>query len=332
MNFPFFHDEGNASGPAFILRCEIWRSGHASGVSERPWHWSERLNGLNSLESGAKLDAAAASVFAPRCNVTLIRIWNECQHWLTLDSTWVSVTDLKYRLTMQTLMKWGELFPAIKCATANLQMLSVEIAQLPPFVAIRNLGEAVEFRVTQFVEASRTGGSKEWLAALALGLCRVKFSNDEETRRLRTVAQRLHQTSWSTFAHLDVTPYVEGAPAGEPFTPKVLWQDAKLYIAAQSTVRLYKDLADVIGPPVRPTSRIADALSACIDRTPEFVAEYLEAHFGVDVATPNFRLQRTESTEATDTDAKRIHQSHRRRRWRATRWCWRRCCRCRYSH
>jgi len=295
-----FPDEGNASPSIHpsLRNLALWPR---IGVSERP-ALERTIEWLNSLESGAKLDAAAAKRVRTALQRDPVRIWNECQHWLTLDSTWVSVADLKYRLTMQTLMKWGELFPAIKCATANLQMLSVEIAQLPPFVAIRNLGETVEFRVTQFVEAPRTGGSKEWLAALALGLCRVKFSNDEETRRLRTVAQRLHQTVWSTFAHLDVTPYVEGAPAGEPFTPKVLWQDAKLYVAAQSTVRLYKDLADELARPFD-HKQIADAISACIDRTPEFVAEYLEAHFELD-AQPELPAQSTESTEATDKDAK----------------------------
>ena len=295
-----FPDEDNSSPSIHtsLRNLGLWLR---IGVSERP-ALERTIEWLNSLESGAKLDAAAAKRVRTALQRDPVGIWHECQHWLTLDSTWVPVADLKYRLTMQSLMKWGDLFPAIKCATANLQMVSVEVAQLSPFVTIRNLGEAVEFRVTKFVEAPRTGGSKEWLPALALGLCRVKFSNDEETRRIRTVAQRLHQTAWSTFAHLDVTPYVDGAPAGEPFTPKVLWQDAKLYVASQSTVRLYKDLADEMARPFD-HKQIADAISACIDRTPEFVAEYLQAHFELD-AQPELPAQRAESTEAADKDAK----------------------------
>ena len=125
---------------------------------------------------------------------------------------------------------------------------------------------------------------------------------------IRTVAQRLHQTAWSTFAHLDVTPYVEGAPAGEPFTPKVFWQDAILYVAAQSTVRLYKDLADEMARPFD-HKQVADAIAACIDRTPEFVAEYLEAHFELD-AQPELPAETTaemksgvdESTENNQAD------------------------------
>ncbi len=268
------------------------------GVSERP-ALERTIEWLNSLETGTKIDAAAAKRVRTVLQRDPLRVWNECQHWLTLDSTWVSVADLKYRLTMQSLMKWGELFPAIKAATANLQMVGVEVAQLPPFVTIRNLGDAVEFRVTRFIQAPRTGGSKEWLAALALRLCRVKLSNDEETHRIRTVAQRLQQTEWNTFAHLDVTPYVEGAPAGEPFTPKVLWQDAKLYVASQSTVRLYKDLAEELARPFD-HNQIADAIVACIDRTPEFVAEYLEAHFELD-AQPELPVQGTEPAKETES-------------------------------
>jgi hypothetical protein len=221
---------------------------------------------------------------------------------LTLDSTWVTIADLKYRLTMQSLKKLGELFPAIKGATANLQMLSLEAAQFPPFAFIPNLGDVVEFRVTRFVPCSNTGGPKEWLPALALGLCRVKLSSDEETHRIRSIAQRLHQTEWNTFAHLDVTPYVEGAPAGEPFTPKVLWQDAKLYVASQSTVRLYKELADELARPFN-DNQIANAIAACIDRTPEFVAEYLEAHFILD-AQLELPAPATEPTGQAETATK----------------------------
>jgi hypothetical protein len=112
-------------------------------------------------------------------------------------------------------------------------------------------------------------------------LCRVKFSNDVETSRTRSVAHRLYQTEWITFAHLDVTPYIEGEPAGEPFTPKVLWQGSKLYVASQSTVRLYKDLADELARPFD-HKQVTDAIAACIDRTLEFVAEYVEAHFDLD--------------------------------------------------
>jgi len=274
-----FPDEDNSSPSIHtsLRNLGLWLR---IGVSERP-ALERTIEWLNSLETGSRLDAAAAKRVRAALQRDPVRIWNECQHWLTLDSTWVAVEKLNYRLTMQSLMKWGELFPAIKSATANLQMLSVDVAQLPPFLAIRNLGDAVEFRVTKFVEAPQVGGSKEWLAALALGLCRVKFSNDEETHRIRTVAQRLHQTAWSTFVHLDVTPYVENAPAGEPFTPKVLWQDARLYVASQSTVRIYKDLADELARPFD-HKQVTDAIAACIDRTPEFVAEYLEAHFELD--------------------------------------------------
>jgi len=274
-----FPDEDNNSPTvhASLRNLPLWPR---IGVSERP-ALERTIDWLKSLESGAKLDATAAKRVRSALQRDPVRIWNECQHWLTLDSTWQPVETLRYRLTMQALMKWGELFPAIKSATANLQMLSVDVAQLSPFVAIRNLGEAVEFRVTRIVESSGKKEPREWLNELADGLCRAKFSNDEDTRRVRAAANRLRQTTWRAFTHLDVTPYVEGAPAGEPFTPKALWQDVNLYVAGQSTVRLYKELADELARPFS-HPQVSDAISACIDRTPEFVAEYLEAHLELD--------------------------------------------------
>ena len=291
-------DNGSSSIHPSLRNLALWPR---VGVSERP-ALERTIEWLNSLESGAKLDAAATKRVRAALQRDPVRVWNECQHWLTLDSTWVAVADLKYRLTMQSLKKLGELFPAIKSATANLQMLSLEVAQFPPFASIPNLGDAVEFRVTRFVPGSNLGGPKEWLSALALGLCRVKLSSDEETHRIRSIAQRLHQTEWNTFAHLDVTPYVEGAPAGEPFTPKVLWQDAKLYVASQSTVRLYKELADELARPFN-DNQIANAIAACIDRTPEFVAEYLEAHFVLD-AQLELPAPATEPTGQAETATK----------------------------
>lgn len=251
------------------------------GVSERP-ALERTLEWLNSLEEGTRLDATVAKRVRAALQRDSVRIWSECQHWLTLDSTWAPVGNLKYRVTMQSLMKWGELFPAIKGATANLQMLSVDVAQHPPFSTIQNLGDAVEFRVTRFTPAPpRTGCPKEWLEALAVGLGRVKLSSNEETQRVRGVAQRLQQTVWRSFDHLNVTPYVEGTPSGEPFTPKVLWQGTELYVAGVPTVSLYKELADELARPFE-HKQVADAIVACIDRTPKFIAEYLDAHFDLD--------------------------------------------------
>ncbi len=310
-----FPDEDNNSPTvhASLRNLPLWPR---IGVSERP-ALERTIEWLKSVESGAKLDATAAKRVRSALQRDPVRIWNECQHWLTLDATWERVESLKFRITMQSLMKWGELFPAIKCATANLQMLSVDVAQLHPFLGIRNLGDAVEFRVTRIVETPGSSEPRPWLAELAEGLCRVKLSNDDDTRRVRTAAQRLQKTTWRSFAHLDVTPYVEGAPAGEPFTPKALWQDVALYVAGQSTVRLYKELADELARPFSYT-QVSDAIAACIDRTPEFVREYLEAHFELDAqpelqpAQPSGPASKTEtqepdeaspeSAEGTDTE------------------------------
>ncbi|MBU6410220.1 MAG: hypothetical protein KGR98_07520, partial [Verrucomicrobia bacterium] len=268
------------------------------GVSERP-ALERTIEWLKSLESGVKLDATAAKRVRAALQRDPVRIWNECRHWLTLDSTWEHVESLKFRITMQSLTKWGELFPAIKSATANLQMLSVDVTQLHPFTGIRNLGDAIEFRVTRIVEPPDKGGQRTWLTKLAEGLCRVKLPNDEDTKRVKTAAQRLRQTAWRAFVHLDVTPYVEGAPAGESFTPKALWQDTNLYVASQSTARLHKELADELARPFS-HPQISDAIAACIDRTIEFISDYLEAHFDLD-AQPELPALATEAAKGVES-------------------------------
>jgi hypothetical protein len=271
------------------------------GVSERP-ALEHTIEWLKSLASGTKLDISAARRIRAALQRDPIRIWNECGCWLSLDSTWEDTRALKYRLTMQGLMKWGELFTSIKTATANLQMLGADVAQLSPFDRMLNLADAVEFRVTRFNEPSPTTKKREWLASLADGLARAKFPNDEDTGRVRSMAQRLQKTSWRSFTQLDVTPYVEGAPSGAPFTPKSLWQGENLYVTDQPTVRLYRELTDELA---RPFSHppVSDAIAACIDRSSDFVSEYLQAHFELDSQVEAPKPPEVDAKAATETVA-----------------------------
>jgi len=142
---------------------------------------------------------------------------------------------------MQGLMKWGELAPAIKRSAANLQMLNVEATLLPPFAGIRNLGDAVELRITKCIQSGAKKAPVAWLIELAANLCRIKLAHEEESTRVRTLAQRLFQTERCPFAKLEVTPYVDGQPAGEPFAPKALWHETTLFVSNISAAKLHKN-------------------------------------------------------------------------------------------
>jgi hypothetical protein len=251
------------------------------GVSERP-AFERTLEWLKSLKTGESLDATAARRVRVAIQRDSVRIWMECGHWLSLDSTWERTDTLKFRVTMQSLVKWGDLFPAIKRATAGLQTLSAELTQRAPFASIPDLSEVVEFRVTRFDQEEDAGDqSRKWLPALAEALSRVRLPNEDETVRIRSIAARLLNTGWFTFTRLDVTPYVEGTPAGGPFNPKVLWQDVYLYVTTGAMVDVFRELADELARPFSHT-QISNAVAACIDRTPAFVAGYFASNFELD--------------------------------------------------
>lgn len=121
----------------------------------------------------------------------------------------------------------------------------------------------------------------EWLRPLADGLCRVKLSDGAATAKVREVARRLLNTTWQTVSRLEVTPYIDGTPAGEPLMPKVLWSGSTLYLADQSTVRLLRELKEELTRPFG-ESEVMEAVADCIDRDEEFVREYLAANFELE--------------------------------------------------
>lgn len=249
------------------------------GISERP-AVEKTVEWLQSLPTGKKLDAAELKRVRFALQRDPVRIWHACGHWLTLDNTWASVGQLKFRLTMQGLTRWSDLSPSVKTATANFQMLGEETTQLDPFTRLQNLADAVQFRVTR-CDGGEPSPMPGWLDELASSLCRVQLGSEEETQRIRAVAQRLLASQWRRFTTIDVTPYVDGDPAGEATSPKAFWSSDQVFVASLPMARLHKDLADEISRPFAQNA-IATAVAACIERAPDFVREYLGNSFTLD--------------------------------------------------
>ncbi len=250
------------------------------GVPERP-ALEKSLEWLKTLKSGTRLDGA----FYKRANLALSRggrrVWDELGHWLSLDQTWEPVTDLKYRVSMRNLTRWEKLSAPTKRASADLRMLHGEVAEELPFTVSRPLAEAISMQVTNVQLISDRARRVEWLKPLAEGLSRVKLPDEAITTKVREVARRLLNTIWQTVSLLEVTPYIDRTPAGEPLMPKVLWSETKLYVADQSTVRLYRELKDELARPFGESS-VMEAVAHCIDRDADFVREYLAANFELD--------------------------------------------------
>jgi len=250
------------------------------GVAEKP-AFERSVGWLQSLASGGRIDAAVSTRLRLMLQREPSRVWFECKHWLSLDQAWEPIARLSNRQTMLNLGRWEGLVPAVKRATADFRMLPEAIYQQPPFGVLRDLMEIVEFRVTD-IRAEATADSKPWLAGLGGGLCRVRFNDEERMQRVRSAGQRLAETVWRRFSLLEVTPYVDAAPAGVPCFPRVLWRDETLYVTSGvSLAKLHRDLADELSRPFGDRS-VADAITACIERSADYVAEYLADQFVLD--------------------------------------------------
>jgi hypothetical protein len=251
------------------------------GVPERP-ALEKSLEWLKTLAAGTRLEGVSHR----RATVALTRggrrVWEELGHWLSLDQTWEPVTALKYRVSMRNLTRWEKLSVPTKCAAADLRMLHGEVAEESPFTITRPLAEAISMQVTSVQPISVRPRRVEWLQPLAEGLSRVKLPDEVNMAKMREVARRLLNTSWQTVGLLEVTPYIDGTPAGEPLMPKVLWSETKLFVTDQSTVRLYRELKDELARPFGESS-VMEAVAHCLDRDADFVREYLAANFELDV-------------------------------------------------
>jgi hypothetical protein len=161
-------------------------------------------------------------------------------------------------------------------------MLQGDVAEEAPFTLARPLAEVIEMEVTHVQPIAGRARRADWLQPLAEGLCRVKLADEATTAKVREVARRLRKTTWQTVSRLEVTPYIEGTPAGEPLMPKVLWSETNLYVADQSTVRLYRELKEELTRPFAEAS-VMEAVAYCIDRSAESVGEYLAANFELEV-------------------------------------------------
>jgi hypothetical protein len=254
------------------------------GVPERPTV-DLIIDWLKELESGQTLDAQDIKRVRAAQKRCPVRVWSECGHWLTLDNTWAPVSQISYRRTMQGLTKYGELFPGVRSKTADLSNLSADVYDQPPFNALTNLGDAIEHRITEVQQDLPEALPKLWLVALAQGLRRVKLPNQEQTIQVRDVACRLAGSAWQPFHLLKVTPYIAGTPAGQPFSPDVLWQDRTFYVRDGRPAKLFNAIADELARPFG-LAEIGEAIRACMERDPAFVEEYLENAFTLDAAVP----------------------------------------------
>src|SRR5439155_14599489 len=240
-------DEEDVPGAALVhssvRHLVLW---HKIGVAERPTA-DLAIGWLRSLPSGQTSSQDEARRVRSLLSRHAARIWDECEHWLNLEGEWVPVSDLAYSLTMRSLIPWKHLFSAIKERTADCQMLSTEICERPPFSGLADLSNSVEDRFADELTELPVPQRKPWLSALGRVLGRIVLDDEEGTKRIRWLADRLAGTAWQVVSDLETVPYVAGAPAGAPRRCDALWKDSLLYVADRSAAKTAKAVSLELG-------------------------------------------------------------------------------------
>ena len=271
-------DEEDAPGAAVIhpaiRNLSLWAK---VGVAARPTgdlslKW---LAGIPSNKKLSKDELRRVRAILPRYAE---RIWTECRHWLNLGGEWVPVEQLAYKLTMQTLIPWANLFRPVKQKTADLQKLTVEMCERQLFAQLTTLANCIEDRFEKEIVESGTAVAKPWIVALGSGLARVELDDETESQRLRELGDCLSHTRFQTVAALETTPYIDGVPSGTPRRIDVLWKDMTLYVGNKSMAKMAIIIAQELGRHFGRTD-VTDAIKLCFERDPVFVNEYLEENF-----------------------------------------------------
>ena len=274
----------------------LWRK---IEIAERPTA-DLAVQWLMALPSGKVLPQDDARRVRALLTRHAARIWSECGHWINLAGEWAPVETLAYALSMQSLVAWSHLHEWVKKKTADLQRLSVETVEAPPFSALPPLAAHIEDRFHRKAPATVSAERRAWLNQLGIELRRIQLEDQSEATRIRELAADLAATSWQTTPGLEIIPYIDGTPAGVPRRAEVIWLDRVLYAEDRPLAKLARSVAQELGRSFR-RQEIADAIKLCFDRPLEFVIDYMEENFKLaprEVTAPTS----TADEEAADND------------------------------
>ena len=257
-----------------VNHLTLWRK---IGVAE--WPTAElAINWLRSMPTNKSLDPGDIRRIRLLLTRYPIRIWEECGCWLNLVSEWTNVDSLSYSLTMQSLIHWQHLHPWAKQKTADLQHLSAEMTNKPPFSRLPTLATCVEDRRNSDSMISEDVKLIEWLKVLGHELSRIQLKTAEDTQRVRNLAKNLARTEMRETLCLEIIPYINGTPAGTPRKTDVLWHNHTLYVERLPNAKLARRVPEEIGK-VFGLPNIKSALDYSFERSADAIKDYIAENF-----------------------------------------------------
>lgn len=278
-----FADEVDVPGAPTVLRAvadlSLWRK---LEVAERPTV-ERAIEWLGALPHGQRLCKNDLRIVKAILARHATRVWESCNAWLNLAGEWVGIDSLEYRLTTNDYPAWSQVHEWVKQKTADLRGIADEAVDGVQFSALRSLGACIDEQLDRLTTDRGTTRSCRWLNAVGELLSRVEPDLEEDTERIRAIARRLEQTQWQSAPGLEVTPYIDGTPAGTRRRVEVLWRDTTLYVDELSEARLAKLVPQEIArgfdwSPIRST------LDYAFERSPEQVRDYIEQNFTLSPA------------------------------------------------
>ena len=294
--FRFIDQDGIPDSPTIhpaISELMMWPR---IGVADRP---SPELviEWLKTLPKEKRIDAKTRRRVKGCLQTFPDKIWNECGHWLSLDDRWLPIDDFKFRSTRDRTFRTSDLFPNVQAKTADLRNLNESDRSNPYFAALPDIGQHLELRLTKKISSVARDSSRTWFKKLGSCLSRVAIPDDDmKEKTIRSEAIRLSESVWRSMKSLQVTPYLDGEPAGQPFDADVVWNDQDLFVKDQSLVAVYKNLVDELSRPFG-SQLVTDAIRACADRSDQFIEEYVNHHFDIaEVAAPKPEIEQSKTT------------------------------------
>lgn len=271
-------DEVDVPGAAVIRSSvsdlALWRK---IGIADHPTA-DLAIQWLVELPSGAALSQDDLRRVQALLRRHAHRIWNECGHWTNLAGEWVPIDALEYAISMQSLVPWSHLHDWVKQKTADLQRLSAEVTESAPFSNLTHLAAQIEDRFHHQPHFKDDATRELWLNRFGAVLCRIELEGEEETARLRSLANELAETVWQAAPGLEIVPYINGTPAGTPRRAEIVWLNRVLYVDKLPKARLASLVPDRLGKSFG-RADVTAALNYCFGRSSEEVSEYLEENF-----------------------------------------------------
>jgi hypothetical protein len=207
-----------------------------------------------------------------------VRVWKECRHWFSLNGRWMPVEELRYTLSMRSLVGRQHLHESVRERTADLQTLSAELTSAAPFSELPTLASVIEERFDRSARNADALAPLPWLNEVGRALHRVAGADTNQTERLRALGEAFAQTRWQVVPDLEIVPYIDGVPAGTPQRAEVVWRDRELFVAPLPTARLAKLIPARLGAD---DADVSAALSYCFGRGEHDVQAYMEENFSL---------------------------------------------------